>query len=143
MSDERQEQYSNFSGDAKTVATLSIERDPDDVLTISHLLRALSVLVILLFLSCGLNFYLTLRKADLIVVDKTSGRTLLINDKDYGQTEAVQLSPDNLTNRDKRALVTEFFAFPLRSQPSDALGERQPAAQNDGAEFVLATSPAF
>lgn len=109
MSDERQEQYSNFSGDAKTVATLSIERDPDDVLTISHLLRALSVLVILLFLSCGLNFYLSLRKADLIVVDKTSGRTLLINDKDYGQTEAVQLSPDNLTNRDKRALVTEFL----------------------------------
>jgi len=109
MSDERQEQYSNLSDDAKTVATLSIERDPDDVLTISHLLRALSVLVILLFLSCGLNFYLTLRKADLIVVDKTSGRTLLINDKDYGQTEAVQLSPDNLTNRDKRALVTEFL----------------------------------
>ena len=46
---------------------------------------------------------------DLIVVDKTSGRTLAINNKDYGQTENVQLSPDNLTDRDKKALVAEFL----------------------------------
>ena len=56
-----------------------------------------------------MNFYLVLRKADLIVVDKTSGRTLLINDKDYGSTEAVTLAPDNLTSRDKKALVGEFL----------------------------------
>ena len=102
------EQTEDFSpaGDA---AFISMERDPDDVLTISHLLRALFVLVALLFLSIGLNFYLALRKADLIVVDKTSGRTLAINNKDYGQTENVQLSPDNLTDRDKKALVAEFL----------------------------------
>ena len=85
------------------------ERDPEDVLTISHLLRAGFILTTLLFLSTGMNFYLALRKADLIVVDKTSGRNLAINNKDYGQTEAVQLSPDNLTDRDKKALVTEFL----------------------------------
>lgn len=85
------------------------ERDPEDVMTISHLLRAVFVLTALLFLNFGLNFYLVLRKADLIVVDKTSGRTLLINNKDYGQTEAVQLLPDNLNDRDKKALVTEFL----------------------------------
>lgn len=85
------------------------ERDPEDVLTISHLLRAGFILTALLFLSISLNFYLALRKADLIVVDKTSGRTLAINNKDYGQTDAVQLSPDNLTDRDKKALVTEFL----------------------------------
>ena len=85
------------------------ERDPEDVLTISHLLRSLFILAMMLCVSCGVNFYLALRKADLIVVDKTSGRTLAINNKDYGQTEAVQLSPDNLTDRDKKALVTEFM----------------------------------
>jgi hypothetical protein len=45
----------------------------------------------------------------LIVVDKTSGRAVAINNKDYGQTEAVTLSPDNLTDRDKKALVEEFL----------------------------------
>lgn len=113
MSFEKHKQPEDFTGEENTDyspnAFVSVERDPEDVLTISHLLRALFVLVILLFLSCGLNFYLALRKADLIVVDKTSGRTLAINNKDYGQTEAVQLSPDNLTNRDKKALVAEFL----------------------------------
>lgn len=113
MSFDKHKQPQDFSGagraDYSPDAYLSVERDPEDVLTISHLLRALFVLVVLLFLSCGLNFYLALRKADLIVVDKTSGRTLAINNRDYGQTEAVTLAPDNLTNRDKKALVTEFL----------------------------------
>ncbi len=113
MSFDSNKQPQDFSGagdqDYSPDAFVSVERDPEDVLTISHLLRALFVLVCLLFLSTGLNFYLALRKADLIVVDKTSGRTLAINDKDYGQTEAVQLSPDNLTNRDKKALVVEYL----------------------------------
>lgn len=90
-------------------AAIYSERDPEDVMTISHLLRAVFVLTALLFLSGGLNFYLALRKADLIVVDKTSGRTLAINNKDYGQTEAVTLTSDKLTDRDKKALVTEFL----------------------------------
>lgn len=96
----------NFSPSADIV---SVERDPEDVLTISHLLRALFILTLMLFVSCALNFYLALRKADLIVVDKTSGRTLAINNKDYGQTEAVELSPDNPSVRDKKALVAEFL----------------------------------
>jgi hypothetical protein len=91
------------------IAPIYSERDPEDVLTISHLLKAVFILVLLLFLNCGFNFYLAFRKADLIVVDKTSGRTLAINNKDYGQTDAVRLAPDNLTDRDKKALVTEFL----------------------------------
>ncbi len=113
MSFDKHQQTEDFSGDASRDFTadafVSVERDPEDVLTISHLLRLGLVLVVLLFLSGGLNFYLALRKADLIVVDKTSGRTLAINNKDYGATEAVQISPDNLTNRDKKALVAEFL----------------------------------
>ncbi len=85
------------------------ERDPEDILTISRLLRFCFILVGLLFVCIGLNFYFALRKADLIVVDKTDGRTLAINNKDYGNTESVSLTPDNLSDRDKKALVTEFL----------------------------------
>jgi hypothetical protein len=94
---------------ADNFAPVSVERDPEDVVTIAHLLRALFLLVVMLAASVGLNIYFALRKADLVVVDKSSGRTVAINNKDYGATEAVRLSPDNLTNRDKRALVEEFL----------------------------------
>ena len=112
MTPELAENNLDFSREAETnQENLSFysERDPEDVMTISHLLRAVFILAALLFLSGGLNFYLALRKADLIVVDKTSGRTLAINNRDYGQTDAVELSPDNPTNRDKKALVAEFL----------------------------------
>lgn len=113
MSFDKQKHTEDISGasecDFAADALFSVERDPEDVLTISQLLRLGLILVILLFLSCGLNFYLVFRKADLVVVDKTSGRTLAINDKDYGNTEAVTLAPDNLTSRDKKALVAEFL----------------------------------
>lgn len=112
MTPELAENNLDFSREAETnQENLSFysERDPEDVMTISHLLRAVFILAALLFLSGGLNFYLALRKADLIVVDKTSGRTLAINNKDYGQTEAVSLAPDNPGIRDKKALVAEFL----------------------------------
>ena len=115
MSFDKHKQAEDFSGaygqdfSSASATMFAVERDPEDVLTISHLIRALFILAILLLVSCALNFYLALRKADLIVVDKTSGRTLAINNRDYGQTEAVALSPDNLTNRDKKALVAEFL----------------------------------
>ncbi|MBA3632480.1 MAG: hypothetical protein H0W58_06695 [Acidobacteria bacterium] len=103
----------DFSGETEEkntgFAPIYSERDSEDVLTISNLLRVLFILTMMLLVSCGVNFYLALRKADLIVVDKTSGRTLAINNKDYGQTEAVSLTLDNLTSGDKKALVTEFL----------------------------------
>ena len=112
MTPEREENNLDYSREAEINqegGAFYSERDPEDVMTISHLLRAVFILAALLFLSGGLNFYLALRKADLIVVDKTSGRTLAINNKDYGQTEAVSLTPDNPGIRDKKALVTEFL----------------------------------
>ena len=113
MALDENKQLQNFSAraeqDFSPAAIVSVERDPEDVLTISHLVRAALLLAIMLFLSIGLNFYLALRKADLIVVDKTSGRTLAINNRDYGQTDAVEMSPDNPSVRDKKALVAEFL----------------------------------
>lgn len=85
------------------------ERHPDDVVTISQLLRVCFVLSGLLFVCIGLNVFFVFRKADLIVVDKTSGQALALNNKDFGSTAAVSLNPDKLGDRDKKALVTEFL----------------------------------
>lgn len=48
---------------------VEITRDPDDALTISSLLRAVWILLAVLAVSFGLNVFLSVRKADRIVVD--------------------------------------------------------------------------
>src|SRR6266496_1096362 len=80
-----------------TSAFQVLHRDPSDVRTILSLVSTGMLLVLLLLVSVGLNFYQYIRRPDRIVVDRTSGRVLEINDRDYGETEAVQLSPDRLT----------------------------------------------
>lgn len=87
----------------------SITRDPDDILTISSLLRAASVLLVLLFISLASNVYLSVRRADRIVVDKSSGRVVELNNRDYGATETVSISPDCPNETDKKYLVKEFL----------------------------------
>lgn len=87
----------------------NITRDPDDVLTISSLLRAVGVLLVLLFVSLASNVYLSVRRADRIVVDKSSGRVVELNNRDYGATETVSISPDRPNETDKKYLVKEFL----------------------------------
>lgn len=84
-------------------------RDPDDALTISSLLRAVWVLLAVLAVSFGLNVFLAARKADRIVVDKTSGRVVELNNRDYGATETVEIAPDSPADTDKKYLVKEFL----------------------------------
>ncbi len=88
---------------------LYLTRDPEDIVTISSLFRAVWVLLIVLALSVGINIFLSLRKADRIVVDKSSGRVVELNNRDYGSTETVSISPDTPTNTDKKYLVREFL----------------------------------
>lgn len=87
-----------------------LTRDPEDVLTILSLFRAVWVLLIVLVLSVGINVFLSLRKADRIVVDRSSGRVVELNNRDYGSTETVSISPDTPTTTDKKYLVKEFLA---------------------------------
>lgn len=86
-----------------------LTRDPDDVVTISSLFKTVWVLLIVLALSVGINIFLSLRKADRIVIDKSSGRVVELNNRDYGSTETVSISPDTPTNTDKKYLVKEFL----------------------------------
>lgn len=90
-------------------APLYMSRDPEDVVTISSLFKAVWVLLIVLALSVGINIYLSLRKADRIIVDKSSGRVVELNNRDYGSTETVSISPDTPSATDKKYLVKEFL----------------------------------
>ncbi len=86
-----------------------ITRDAEDILTISSLLRAVSALLILLTISIGTNVFLAVRRADRIVVDKSSGRVVELNNRDYGMTETVEIAPDRPNETDKKYLVKEFL----------------------------------
>jgi hypothetical protein len=90
-------------------ARAEIARDAEDVLTISSLLRAVSALLILLTVSTGTNVFLAVRRADRIVVDKSSGRVVELNNRDYGATETVEIAPDRPSETDKKYLVKEFL----------------------------------
>src|SRR5688572_30096379 len=86
-----------------------LSRDPEDVMTIASLLKAVWVLLVVLGLTVGTNVYLSLRKADRIVVDRSSGRVVEMNNRDYGETETVSISPDKPSETDKKYLVKEFL----------------------------------
>jgi hypothetical protein len=87
----------------------AVSRDPEDVLTISSLLRAVWVLLFVLTASVVMNVFLAVRRADRIVIDKSSGRVVELNNRDYGATETVSISPDRPTDTDKKYLVKEFL----------------------------------
>lgn len=84
-------------------------RETEDVLTIFSLLRAVAALVILLTVSIGTNVFLAVRKADRIIVDKSSGRIVELNNRDYGATETVEIAPDKPNETDKKYLIKEFL----------------------------------
>jgi hypothetical protein len=95
--------------DSTPEGTSFLTRDPEDIITISSLFRAVWVLLFILALSIGINVFLAIRKADRIVVDRSTGRVIELNNRDYGTTEAVSISPDVPTNTDKKYLVKEFL----------------------------------
>jgi hypothetical protein len=85
----------------------ALHRDPVDVRTILNLTWMGIALTLLLIVSLGFNIYQYLRRPDRIVVDRSSGRVLMINDREYGATEAVSFGPDRLTNADKQYIAGE------------------------------------
>jgi hypothetical protein len=86
----------------------TLYRDPADVRTILSMAWTGTLLVLLLLASVAFNIWQYWRRPDRIVVDHSSGRVLMINDREYGETEAVKLGPDKLTNADKQYLAEEF-----------------------------------
>ncbi len=97
------------SGNMVNGSPTYLTRDPDDIVTIASLLKILGVLLFALVLSGCVNMFLIFRKADRIVVDKSSGRVVELNNRDYGSTETVSIMPDVPTSTDKKYLVKEFL----------------------------------
>ncbi|MCI0337683.1 MAG: hypothetical protein L0226_08910 [Acidobacteria bacterium] len=87
---------------------LALYRDPNDVRTIFQLLSALMVVLALFVLSAVGNAWQYWRRPDRIVVDRSNGRVLMINDRVYGETDAIKMMPDYPGESDKKYLVTEF-----------------------------------
>ncbi len=71
-----------------------VNRDPADIRAITLLARAGLALIAVLFVSLGFNLWQYWRRPDRIVVDSSSGRTLVINDRTFGETEGARLEPE-------------------------------------------------
>ena len=93
-------------------------RDPADVRTILSMAWTGTLLVLLLLASVAFNIWQYWRRPDRIVVDRSSGRVLMINAREYGETEAVRFGPDRLTGADKQYIAGEFVKAIYQVDPA-------------------------
>jgi hypothetical protein len=96
----------------------ALYRDPADVRTILSMAWTGTLLVLLLLASVAFNIWQYWRRPDRIIVDRSSGRVLMINDREYGETEAVKLGPDRLTSADKQYIAGEFVKAIYQVDPA-------------------------
>jgi hypothetical protein len=96
----------------------TLYRDPADVRTILSMAWTGTLLVLLLLASVAFNIWQYWRRPDRVVVDRSSGRVLMINDRVYGETEAVRLGPDRLTGADKQYIAGEFVKAIYQVDPA-------------------------
>jgi hypothetical protein len=96
----------------------TLHRDPADVRTILSLSWVGILLALLLVTSLAFNIFQYWRRPDRIVVDRSSGRVLMLNDREYGATEAVSFGPDRLTNADKQYIAGEFVSAVYHIDPA-------------------------
>lgn len=108
---------------------LVVYRDPEDVRTIFQLLSALLVILALFAVSAVGNAVQYWRRPDRIVVDKSNGRVLMINDRQYGETDAVKLMPDRPMESDKKYLVGEYVRALYAINPTMRAGDIKAALE--------------
>ncbi|MBS1807506.1 MAG: hypothetical protein JST84_04875 [Acidobacteria bacterium] len=87
-------------------------RDANDVKTIYQLAIALLVLSLVLAVSLFFNAVLYLRRPDRIVVDKSSGKVEMINDRTFGATASTAMTPDR-PGKDDKIYLAKVFAEAL------------------------------
>ena len=87
-----------------------IYRDADDVTTINRMTWVNLIVATLLAVSLVFNVILYARRPSLVVVDKTTGQTLVVDDREYGRTPAAQMMSDNLLPEQKIYLVKEYLS---------------------------------
>lgn len=77
------------------VAQPNIWRDPMDAATIQRQSLIIILQAVALVIVTAICVYLVRRVPDRIVIDRSSGRVVQINNREYGATEAVEMTPDN------------------------------------------------
>lgn len=101
-------------GEIQLMSPVICYRDPADVRTI----RRQSWLIILSFVITAIAVvgvvYKSIQRPDRIVVDMSSGRTVMINDRELGATEAVRLEKDKLQVADMEYVVKAFLDYLYR-----------------------------
>jgi hypothetical protein len=80
-------------------------RDPADVRTISRQSRLLLLALFVTATAVVGVVYKSIQRPDRIVVDMSSGRTVMINNRELGATEAVRLEKDKLQIADMDYVV--------------------------------------
>jgi hypothetical protein len=89
-------------------------RDPADVRTIRWQSRLILFAFIITAVAVIGVVYKSIQRPDRIVVDMTSGRTVMINDREFGATEAIKLEKDKLQLGDMDYVVKAFVDYLYR-----------------------------
>lgn len=89
-------------------------RDPADVRTIRRQSRLLILCLLITAIAILGVVYKSIQKPDRIVVDMSSGRTVMINDREFGATEAVKVEKDKLQIADMDYVVKAFLEYLYR-----------------------------
>src|ERR1044071_5250590 len=89
-------------------------RDPADVRTIRRQSRLIILCMFITAIAILGVVYKSIQKPDRIVVDMSSGRTVMINDREFGATEAVKLEKDKLQIADMDYVVKAFLEYLYR-----------------------------
>lgn len=86
-------------------------RDPADVRTIHRQSRVILLCLAITALAIVGIVYKSIQRPDRIVIDMTSGRAVMINDRVLGATEAVRLEKDKLQIADMDYVVKAFLDY--------------------------------
>jgi hypothetical protein len=89
-------------------------RDPADVRTIRRQSRVIILCLLITTIAIFGAVYKSIQRPDRIVVDMSSGRTVMINDRELGATEAVKLEKDKLQIADMDYVVKAFLEYLYR-----------------------------
>ena len=89
-------------------------RDPADVRVIRRQSRLILFAFIITAVAIVGVVYKSIQRPDRIVVDMSSGRTVMINDREFGATETVKLEKDKLQLADMDYVVKAFVDYLYR-----------------------------
>ena len=93
-------------------------RDPADVRAIQRQSWLIILSIVIAAAAVVGVVYKSIQRPDRIVVDMTSGRTVMINDRELGATEAVRLEKDKLQLADMDYVVKAFLEYLYRVDQS-------------------------